>query len=71
MKRDFNICIERDADGFYVASVPELPGCYTQAKSLDKLLSRIKEAITVYIEDEEALGDPNEFIGMQRVAVEV
>jgi len=45
MKREFNVVIERDSDGFYVASVPELRGCHTQARSLDKLLNRIKEAI--------------------------
>lgn len=45
MKKDFNVVIERDTEGFLVASVPELPGCHTQAKSLDKLLERTKEAI--------------------------
>lgn len=42
--------VERDEDGYYVASVPELPGCHTQAKTLDKLTRRIKEAIEAYLE---------------------
>ena len=45
MSREFNVVIEKDADGYFVASVPELRGCHTQAKSLDVLMKRIKEAI--------------------------
>jgi predicted RNase H-like HicB family nuclease len=45
MSREFNVIIERDADGYFVASVPNLPGCHTQARSLDELMERIKEAI--------------------------
>jgi len=44
-KRGFNVIVERDDSGHYVASVPELPGCHTQARSLDKLMVRIREAI--------------------------
>jgi hypothetical protein len=40
MKREFNVIIERDAEGYYVARVPELRGCHTQAKSLDALMKR-------------------------------
>lgn len=54
MKREFNVVIERDAEGFYVASVPQLHGCHTQARSMDKLLSRIKEAIELCLEVEES-----------------
>ena len=50
MKREFNVIIEQDAEGYYVASAPELSGCHTQARSLDKLLSRIKEAIELCLE---------------------
>lgn len=47
MKRDFTVIVERDEDGFYVASVPALAGCHTQARSLDDLMQRIQEAIAV------------------------
>ena len=70
MKREFNVIIERDSEGYYVASVPELHGCHTQARSLDKLLSRIKEAIELCLEVEDSSSTVNEFIGIQRVAVE-
>jgi len=45
MTKEFSVIIERDEDGYYIASVPELRGCHTQAKSLDKLMERIREAI--------------------------
>ena len=67
MTREFNVVIERDEDGYFVASVPELRGCHTQAKSLDVLMKRVKEAILLCLETEEPVS--NEFIGIQRVAV--
>jgi predicted RNase H-like HicB family nuclease len=67
MTREFNVVIEKDEDGYFVASVPELRGCHTQAKSLDLLMKRVKEAIQLCLEVEEPLS--NEFIGIQRVAV--
>ena len=48
----FDVVVRRDEDDYYVATVPELPGCHTQAKSLDDLMSRIKEAISLYLETE-------------------
>ncbi|MEM0038942.1 MAG: type II toxin-antitoxin system HicB family antitoxin [Thermofilum sp.] len=48
----FSVVIEKDEDGYYVAYVPELPGCHTQAKTLDELLERVKEAIELYLEVE-------------------
>ncbi len=49
---EFNIIVERDSEGWYVASVPELSGCHTQAKSLDKLMERIREAVELCLEVE-------------------
>jgi len=67
MTREFNVVIERDEDGYFVASVPELRGCHTQTKSLDVLMKRVKEAIQLCLEVEEPVS--NKFIGIQRVAV--
>ena len=50
MKKEFNVLIERDDDGYYVATVPELKGCHTQAKTLDILMKRIQEAIELCLE---------------------
>ena len=52
MIKEFDVIVEKDADGYYVASVPELHGCHTQARSLDKLMQRVQEAIALCIEVE-------------------
>lgn len=67
MRREFNVLIEKDEDGYYVASVPALRGCHTQAKSLDALMKRVQEAIELCLEVEAPT--MNEFVGVQRVAV--
>ncbi|MBN1842103.1 MAG: type II toxin-antitoxin system HicB family antitoxin [Deltaproteobacteria bacterium] len=67
MVREFNVVIERDEDGYFVATVPALRGCHTQAKSLDVLMKRIREAIELCLEVEEPT--TTEFVGVQRVAV--
>ena len=69
MKKEFNVIIEKDEDGYFVASVPSLHGCHTQAKSLDTLIIRIQEAIELCLEVENPI--TNEFIGVQKVAVNV
>jgi predicted RNase H-like HicB family nuclease len=71
MTRLFNVIIERDSEGYFVASVPELHGCHTQAKSLDRLMERIKEAIELCLEVQDQEIEPLEFIGVQRVPVDV
>jgi predicted RNase H-like HicB family nuclease/catechol 2,3-dioxygenase-like lactoylglutathione lyase family enzyme len=54
-KREFNVLIEKDSEGFFIASVPELKGSHSQAKSLDTLMYRIREAIELCLEVEGAL----------------
>ena len=68
-KREFTVIVERDEDGHYVASVPELRGCHTQARSLDKLITRIREAISLCLEVEDDSRRGSEFVGVQRIAV--
>ena len=68
-KREFNVVIEKDEDGYFVATVPALRGCHTQAKSLDVLMRRTQEAIELCLEVEDPTS--NEFIGVQRIAVSV
>lgn len=48
----FKVIIEQDEDGWFVASVPELPGCYTQAKTLEQVRERIKEVIELVLESD-------------------
>ena len=66
---EFTVIIERDQDGYYVAEVPELKGCHTQARSLDELMERIREAILLCLEVETRAFPGLEFVGLQRVAV--
>ena len=69
MQREFTVVVERDEEGYYVASVPALPGCHTQARSLDQLMQRVREAIEVCLEDAGAEQPSLEFVGVQRVTV--
>ena len=68
-RREFTVIVERDEDGFYVGSVPELAGCHTQARSLDQLTERIREAIELCLEVQQDPGVGSEFVGVQRVAI--
>ena len=48
--QQFKVIIEQGEDGYFIASVPMLPGCYTQAKTLSELKKRIREAILLCLE---------------------
>ena len=65
----FTVLIEQDEDGFYVATVPALRSCYTQAKSLAELYPRIKEVIELCLEEEKVT--PMKFIGVQQLEITV
>lgn len=67
--RFFDVVIERDSAGYFVASVPALPGCHTQAKSLDELMERVREAIELCLEVQGTPPEPLDFVGVQRVSV--
>jgi predicted RNase H-like HicB family nuclease len=70
MSVKFGVLVERDEDGYYIASVPELPGCHTQARTLDELTSRVKEAIELYLETEGTKTEGRvELVGVQLVEV--
>jgi len=69
MARQFDVVVERDSEGFFVASVPALAGCHTQSRSLDQLMERIKEAIELCLEVQEGDLEQLDFVGLQRVTV--
>jgi predicted RNase H-like HicB family nuclease len=69
MLRHFDVVIERDEDGYYVASVPQLPGCHTQATSLDEVMQRIREAIELCLAVEAPPEQSLEFVGLQRITI--
>ncbi|PIN91396.1 type II toxin-antitoxin system HicB family antitoxin [Candidatus Pacearchaeota archaeon CG10_big_fil_rev_8_21_14_0_10_32_14] len=66
---DFNVIIEQDEDGIFIARVPQIDGCYTQGKNLHEVLERIKEAIEVCLEGDKENISPLKFIGIQKVQV--
>ncbi len=68
-KRNFTVIIERDEDGVYVATVPSLQGCHTQAKNLDTLMKRVREVIELCLEDEDLEIEGLELVGIQQVSV--
>jgi predicted RNase H-like HicB family nuclease len=67
--RQFDVVIERDSEGYYVASVPQLAGCHTQARSLDEVIERIREVIELCLEVEGTPEQELEFVGIQRVTI--
>ena len=67
---DFTVLIEQDEDGIYVANVPELEGCYTQGKTLQEVLERVKEAIEVCLEGDQSEINPMTFVGIQKIRVQ-
>ncbi len=70
MWKEFTVIIERDKEGFLVGTVPSLKGCHTQARSLDELMERMKEAIQLCLEVEgETASEPLQLVGVQKVAV--
>jgi predicted RNase H-like HicB family nuclease len=69
MAMEYDVIIERDSEGYLVATVPALKGCHTQAKSLDELMRRVKEAVALCIEVEGSAPESLEFVGLQRVRV--
>ncbi|MBI2448796.1 type II toxin-antitoxin system HicB family antitoxin [Candidatus Pacearchaeota archaeon] len=67
---NFTVLIEQDEDGIYLATVPDIEGCYTQGKSIPEVLDRIKEAIEVCLEGDKEEITPMKFIGLQQIQIE-
>jgi predicted RNase H-like HicB family nuclease len=67
--RKFTVVIEKDGDGYLVATVPALRGCHTQAKSLDTLMKRVREVISVCLEEDGNPPGALELVGIQQVSV--
>jgi predicted RNase H-like HicB family nuclease len=67
--RKFTVLIEKDEDGYYVATVSALRGCYTQAKSLDTLMKNVREVVELCLEDEDGEIESLELVGVQQITV--
>ncbi len=67
--RKFTVVIERDEDGYYVGTVPSLRGCHTQAKTLDTLMKRMREAVELCLASEDSNGGSLELVGVQQISI--
>ena len=69
MKCNYTVLIEQGEDGAYIATVPAIKSCYTQAGTIPDLMEKIREAIELRIEVEENMPLPNRFIGVQQMEI--
>ena len=67
--KNFTVLIEQDEDGVYVAKVPDIPGCYTQGKTVEEAMERVKEAIQVCLEADKEEISPMRFVGVQQLQI--
>ena len=70
MARTFNILVEQGEDGYLISEVIGLPGCHTQSKTYDELLSRTKEAIRLYLKTKKLDEPVPKLLSLQQVEVE-
>jgi predicted RNase H-like HicB family nuclease len=68
-KRKFTVLIEQDEEGYYVATVPALRGCHTQAKKLDTFMKRVREVVELCLEEQNGEIGSLELVGVQQISV--
>lgn len=69
LNKTFNIIVEQGMDGYLISSVIELPGCHTQAKTYDELISRTKEAIELFLDEKKSFKPFSRFVSLQQISV--
>ena len=70
MSKNFTAIIEQDEDGLYVGRVPSLRGCVTQGETIDELVENLKDAIKLFLEDENnSQIEVSKFVGTQQIEV--
>ena len=69
MAKRFKVVVEKGLDGYFIGEVPELPGCYSQGRTVRELMANMKEAIDLYLETMKELKQKPErkFIGIREV----
>lgn len=68
-QQKFTVVIERDEEGYYIATVPALRGCHTQAKTLDTLMKRVRESVELCLASEQSVDAQLELVGIQQICV--
>lgn len=66
---NFNVIIENGEDGYLISEVIEIPGCHTQAKTIDELMKRTRDAIMLYLEEKGDQEIRSSFIGIKKIEV--
>ncbi len=69
MAREFSVIIEAGEDGYLLSEVVGLPGCHTQAKNLNELMRRTKDAVSLYLKCEKGAEVKDRFVGVQKIIV--
>jgi len=70
MSHEFYVVIEKDEDGFFVGEVPQLKACYDQGKTIDALMANMRDVIALALEEDGSV-EPAEFVGVQKLVVNV
>ncbi|MBN1899793.1 type II toxin-antitoxin system HicB family antitoxin [Candidatus Sumerlaeota bacterium] len=75
-KYRFQVIIEQDEDGYFVADVPALKGCHTQGKTFEEAIHNIHEVISMCIQELIEEGQPiesryPEVIGIKTIEIAV
>ena len=71
--KEFNVIIEKDSSGWFIADVPELHGCHTQGKTKKEVIENIKEVISLCVTHQKEKGTkPSKtFVGIEKVLAHV
>lgn len=68
MGKTFTMIVEQGEDGYLLGDIVELPGCHSRAKTQEELMERIREAISLYLSEEEPSG--TKFLSLQQVEID-
>ena len=71
---NYRVIIEQDEDGVFVASVPALQGCYTEADTFEEAITNVKDVIKLHIEGRKEKGvlpddSKTEFVGVKSISI--
>jgi predicted RNase H-like HicB family nuclease len=71
MTASFNVIFEMDEDGFYVASVPSIPGCYSQGKTLEEAKKNIQDVMRLCLKENPEYSQIPQagFIGIDNITI--
>jgi predicted RNase H-like HicB family nuclease len=69
MTHKFTVLIEQGEDGAYIATVPALKSCYTQAGTIPELLEKTQEVIELCLDVQKEIPVTAKFVGVQQMEV--